>query len=469
MCSGRSGGRYSIDMLTRPAVLALIAVSSANALLVGQSPYRLGSNVQVTHASDGQAAKETYLCADPRSSRRLLAASIVFHGDTLTNWFLVSIDGGASWLRTLAVPASVDPSCAITSAGVVFAASVHDSAPSGDSYLNVHRSLDGGRSWMESTIHDNTRNLDRAYITEGLGRVFVHAYAPPSHAGSGPGGEKQAVALLYASRDSGRTFDRVATLPGTSFENSWFFPANGVFTRTGAFIGLLVELDNAQNNMFRGRSDTASAPHAPNGELRVMRSMPGEVVTTQAIGDVYYDRRVPQLSMSSLAVDRSSGPCSGRLYAVWPDARYGRRSQILLARSDDEGQTWSGPRVVSDGPDSAAFGPNNFMPMVAVNAAGVVAVSWYDRRDNPDSLSYWPRFRASLDCGASWLASVRVSSAPNRLKPSDRHLNGGDTAGLAADNEGRFHVIWIDNRTGTAQAWTSTVEVRGEVRAPRLR
>ena len=184
------------------------------------------------------------------------------------------------------------------------------------------------------------------------------------------------------------------------------------------------------------------------------------------VADAYYDWRVPQLSMSSLAIDRGNGPCRGRLYVAWPDARYGRRTQVLLSRSDDDGRTWTPPRLVSDGPNSLEFGPNDFMPMVAVNSAGVVAVSWYDRRDNADSLSYWPRLRASLDCGESWLPSIRVSSAPNQLMQTHRHLNGGDTSGLAADAAGRFHVVWVDNRTGMAQAWTSSVEVIGSVRAP---
>lgn len=450
----------------RPAqtvALTLIALTVMTQSAAAQSPYIVGPDVQVTHATDGFSVQETYLCADPRDARRLLAAAIVEHRDSASNWFFISSDGGKSWTRSLTVERSVDPSCAMTLEGVAFAASVHDSLPSGASYLNVQRSPDGGRSWAESIVHDNTRNLDRAYVTAGTGRdVFVHAYAP--RAGGCPGIGKCADALVYVSRDSGRTFERFATLQGTSFANSWFFPANGVVTRSGMFVGLLVELDNAQNNMFSGRSDSASAPHAPDGELRVIRFTPGQAPTSHAIGGVYYDRRVPQLSMSSLAVDSGTGPCSGRLYAVWPDARYGRRTQILLAHSDDEGQTWTRARVVSDGPDSAAFGPSDFMPMVAVNARGVVAVSWYDRRDNPDSLSYWPRVRASLDCGTSWLASTRVSSAPNHLKASDRHLNVGDTAGLAADVQGRFHALWIDNRTGVAQAYTSTVEVRGRVR-----
>lgn len=450
----------------RPAqivALTLITLTVMGQRAAAQSPYIVGRDVQVTHVTDGSSVQETTLCTDPRDARRLLAAAIVEHRDSASNWFFISSDGGASWTRSLAVARSVDPSCAMTLEGVAFAASVHDSLPSGASYLNVQRSRDGGRSWQESVVHDNARNIDRAYVTARTGRdVFVHAYAP--RAGGCPGVGKCADALVYVSRDSGGTFERVATLPGASFANAWFFPANAVVTRSDMFVGLLVELDDAQNNMFRGRSDSASAPHAPDGELRVIRLTPGKVPNTHAIGGVYYDRRVPQLSMASLAVDRGSGPCGGRLYAVWPDARYGRRTQILLAHSDDEGQTWTSARVVSDGPDSAAFGPNDFMPMVAVNARGVVAVSWYDRRDNPDSLSYWPRIRASLDCGTSWLASTRVSSAPNHLTASDRHLNGGDTAGLAADVQGRFHVVWIDNRTGVAQAYTNTVEVRGRVR-----
>jgi hypothetical protein len=168
--------------------------------------------------------------------------------------------------------------------------------------------------------------------------------------------------------------------------------------------------------------------------------------------------------MAALAVDRSGGPFQGRLYAVWPDARFDRRTQILLASSSDEGRTWSAPRVVSDDGPASSTGdrPNHFMPMVAVNRTGIVAVSWYDRRDNPDNLGYWPRFSASLDGGATWLPSVRVSTSANLVRDDkETRFNSGDTAGLAADAAGTFHLVWIDNRTGTHQAWTASVTVRG--------
>ena len=251
------------------------------------------------------------------------------------------------------------------------------------------------------------------------------------------------------------------------FTDPRFFIANGTLASDGPFIALLVELDNTGKNMFQGRSDSASAPHAANGVLRLVRSADGgNTVETFRVSDAWYDWRVPQLSMASLAADRSAGPHRGRLYTVWPDARADRRTQIFLAWSDDQGKTWTAPRIVSDDAGALAPGdrPNNLMPMVAVNNRGIVGLSWYDRRDSPNNLSYMPRFAASLDGGATWLPSVAVSTSPNRLTPADKHLNGGDTAGLAADARGVFHPLWIDNRTGVEQMWTATVTVRGTIK-----
>jgi len=165
--------------------------------------------------------------------------------------------------------------------------------------------------------------------------------------------------------------------------------------------------------------------------------------------------------MPSLAIDRSPGVFRGRIYAVWPDARLQRRTQIFFSYSDDTAQTWSEPHVIGDdaGQLKSDNRPNNFMPMVAVNKEGVVGISWYDRRDNPDNLGYWVRFSASLDGGATWLPSVRISTHANLKEEGDSRFNGGDTAGLTADAEGIFHSLWIDNRTGVHQMWTATVVV----------
>jgi hypothetical protein len=271
--------------------------------------------------------------------------------------------------------------------------------------------------------------------------------------------------VFYPSPDGGRSFDRVVVRAASEFNKPWFFLANGVVSNDGTFTALFVELDNTKNNMSY-RTDPASAPNGVNGALKVVRSRDGGQTLEPAskIADVYYDRRVPQLSMPSLEVDRSAGRFGGRMYVAWPEARTERRTQVFLSYSGDTGRTWSAPRVISD--DAAALSPgvspNNFMPMVAVNKNGVVGVCWYDRGDNADNLGYWVRFSASLDGGVTWLPSVRVYTHANVVNAAehDNHFNSGDTAGLTADADGFFHPLWIDNRTGIHQMWTATVTVR---------
>jgi hypothetical protein len=107
------------------------------------------------------------------------------------------------------------------------------------------------------------------------------------------------------------------------------------------------------------------------------------------------------------------------------------------------------------------------MATVAVNNDGTVGVLWYDRREFPAGDGYRPRFAASRDGGAQWSTSVAVSTAPNAAaaQRGDGYMpNGGDTAGLAAASDGRFHALWIDNRTGVQQVWTAVITVAEGVR-----
>jgi len=174
---------------------------------------------------------------------------------------------------------------------------------------------------------------------------------------------------------------------------------------------------------------------------------------------------------------------------AWGGERYGRMG-VYGAHSSDNGGTWSAPLAVDDDAVRSVLdnGPDDIAPQMAVGANGAVGVSWEDRRDNPDGVSYYVRFSASLDGGESWMRSVRVSEAASRPDldlagrvdafPTIMHganartdvalTNGywesqGHTAGIAADVEGAFHPLWVDNRTGTGEVWTSKIAVAGTV------
>jgi Neuraminidase (sialidase) len=103
---------------------------------------------------------------------------------------------------------------------------------------------------------------------------------------------------------------------------------------------------------------------------------------------------------------------NGTVYAVWQDSRFskGKRDDVLLIRSTDQGRTWSAPIKVNDTPSGAQAA---FLPTVKVDANGRVGVVYYDLRNdaNPRDGSFitteWVTF--STDGGRTFGASERLS------------------------------------------------------------
>src|SRR5206468_9466449 len=131
-------------------------------------------------------------------------------------------------------------------------------------------------------------------------------------------------------------------------------------------------------------------------------------------------------------------------------------------------------------------GPDHLLPAIAVNAAGVVLVAWYDRRESGDNMGWKIRAAASLDGGVTFTPSTTVSDVanvftgetewvqgeprvsgggsrrPNSVKGrsiavdlviNSFFVSGGHTSGLAVGADGIFHPAWLDNRTGVSQLW----------------
>jgi hypothetical protein len=72
---------------------------------------------------------------------------------------------------------------------------------------------------------------------------------------------------------------------------------------------------------------------------------------------------------------------TGKVYAVWQDSRFsqGKRDDILLISSTDQGRTWTNPIKVNDTPSGAQAA---FLPTVKVDANGRVGVLYSDLRDD---------------------------------------------------------------------------------------
>jgi hypothetical protein len=493
-------------LLQRRAFAAAMALWPAVGALASDQEVQVGRNVQVSRAREGIAHNEVLLAADPADPGRLLGCSMAFDPQRNKIYTIVyaSSDGGASWsptLETANMEFSGDPACALGKNRRAYSMAL-GWQEDGKVVDPIYRSEDSGATWSAPLLLHSFHGLDREYLsvdnTGGKydGRVYAHAtgWARPLE------GKRQAADIsLFTSRDGGVSF--LGPVKRTSVGKRYVLGVgNSVVLSDGTLVMIFGEVNRYWDEEGEDGDVPESTPEKANGTLEVLTSTDGgeSLETASTVSD--FHMLWPPLATSmiaSLAADPGSAAFKDRLYAVWPDQRSGRQ-EILLAHSEDKGKSWSKPIVVNDDAPGATPARDHLMPTVAANKDGIVAVAWYDRRDNPDDLGWFVRLRASRDGGETFLPSVRVSETPSAYGASEQwtvqgnasgggkkapggapdakapggpiavtlalnpfQFNGGHTGGMAATVDGRFHPFWVDNRTGIAQLWTAAVTVPG--------
>lgn len=487
------------------AIAITLAITLASSVARGQQPkIVVGPNVQVSAGRANMNHGEVIIAADPKNPDWLIGCSDIFPdplkrrlSDSVT---YTSHDGGANWTPTQYIDAggegSGDPSCGFGSNGRAYTAFLAPAVKPDKDDVLFYRSTDGGMTWSEPTHLDW---IDREYITVDNsggkydGHVYVNgtgsAMKMDSASAGLNGGAFNIGISVQRSLDGGASFHppikRFSTPPRYTLGMG-----NGVVLSDGTYIALYGEPVEYSRIMEKH-------PTTPNALLRVISSTDGGASFENAVTVSPWYMDYGEISGNSsvvpmIAVDKSSGPFRDHLYAAWPDFRSGR-GEIMVSSSSDKGRTWSSPVVVNDDRAWAtpARGPDDVMPMIDVNRNGVVGIAWYDRRDDPKNWERRVRFSASTDGGETFSPSVPVSEAPATIningtfplngyslgggKPDSRnsggdlHLSvhfgdfftfdGGDTAGMAADAGGRFHPLWVDNRTGVEQVWSAAITV----------
>ncbi|PWB78871.1 MAG: hypothetical protein C3F15_00665 [Holophagae bacterium] len=477
--------------------------AAAQSIQRATAPIEVGPTVPVSGSFADREHNENLAVGDPSHPGRLITCSMVSSHDVgkiCDQHCYVSFDGGATWAATLEVAegsVNGDPT-AVYGLGddlYVVALVIKDlgkpkdpdpGAPEDDAKTVVYKSSDGGRTWKESSRFEF---IDREFIAvdttggERSGRVYIAGQASIR----GIDGSRVGPALkLFRSLDGGATF-----LGPVSAQYPIGTEIAGVGTAAvlsdGTFVVMfgLTKKDRQQN---LEQEPTVG----PNGELYVISSKDGGETFGAAskITDWKFDRQRSEGGMlGQLAADPGSEEFKDRLYAVYP-AIVDDRIQIQFSFSADKGKTWSKPVVVNDdrSPEKGGEGPDHLLPSVAINADGVVLVTWYDRREAGDNLGWRLRAAASLDGGETFSASVPVTGVVNSYPQTIAwdlrggamndattslvtlgvyldpfFVSGGHTSGLAVDADGSFHPTWTDNRTGIAQLWTAPIRVGGTV------
>jgi hypothetical protein len=161
---------------------------------------------------------------------------------------------------------------------------------------------------------------------------------------------------------------------------------------------------------------------------------------------------------ANLAWDRSGGPHTGRVYAIWTQEvkNESDNMNIMFQHSDDNGATWS-PAVKLNGDHTPH---SQFNPSIALDqTSGAVAVSWYDCRSDfghggpadtdgipNDDYQIWGT--GSTDGGTHFASNFRVSEGTSNAPAADSFFDTGDYT-HAAFQSGLFYPAWSDNSNST--------------------
>jgi hypothetical protein len=333
--------------------------------------------------------------------------------------FSRSEDGGLTWSANI-LPDPLDPNwhqsdpwLTLDETGRLHFARLNYSADLTEGRLSVSSSVDGGRTWS-ATVNpdDRTGFADKESLaSDGNGSLYV-AYDDVT-SGSADQGDR---VDLRISRSTDRGLTWSPTAPVADDAGLLLGPVVAAHAN-GTVIAAWWNLTNG--NVLADTSQDHGSTWGP--DVRV-NPVPGsaEYVNTSWAG-----------SMPSITLD---GP--GRVYVAWAD-RGADDLDVLVARSEDAGLTWSTPVRVNDD----ASRRDQWMPSMVADAGGILHAAWLDGRTGNWNVYY----AKSTDAGRTWSPNLRVTTA----ETAGSFARPGDYLALAADANGTAYVAWTDGRDGS--------------------
>lgn len=386
---------------------------------------------------------EPHLAVSPDDPQHLIVGAIVVDGDR-DPWHctaLTSVDGGRSWARVdlPALDRCIDPWVVALGNGrmQVSGIEIRRDAETPERFrLLAFRSTDGGRSWNESP--------------DTLGLGFDHPILVPSRDDG----------TLLASRrnalsDDGRVRHRLSvgrvswdSSDKRFRENASLMPAVAAMTASGVASLSDSVLVVSYWDYQRDVDGFGSQGMLERARAWVVRSEDGGASfgPPHLVGD-HCASGGPEGAFPGYPVMTGGAPggSPGRLYhaCVRPGL-----DGIAVSISEDGGRRWSDPIRVDGGSRHVRT------PMLSVNADGVVAVAWYDRRLSSDETCQDVYLTVSVDEGRSFGPPQRVTTetscpdVPGNEGVVGSWPMGGDYGALAAAPDGTFHLVWADSRGG---------------------
>ncbi len=259
--------------------------------------------------------------------------------------------------------------------------------------------------------------------------------------------------VVVRSEDGGRTFSRPVTVsePGRLAVQ----PTLLAWPDGRVLVGALDLVDD--RTTYQSLHEGQPGP-PPAGPWRIVAWASTDGGSTFGPARTVADGVVPA---QRVLIDLAPAPAfavdgaRGRLYASWETGR-----DVVLARSDDGGGSWTTPRRL--GPSAGG----QFLPGIGVAPDGRVDVAYYDRSGDPDDVLANVVMASSSDGGRAFTTTTLTDAPFDSMVGS---FNGDDVMlgshMAVASGAGRATAIWADTARGNrvnniVDLVSATVEVR---------
>lgn len=141
-------------------------------------------------------------------------------------------------------------------------------------------------------------------------------------------------------------------------------------------------------------------------------------------------------------------PTNGDIYVVYVNRDSSGLGQLYVARSGDNGVTWTSTRV-TDGTRNAAF------PEIAIADNGTVGVLYIDYDDSGNTTVFRHHFARSFNAGGAWTDKILQSMDPGPIENAPPRGDGGgfiwgDYEGLTASGN-TFYGVFTGQSIGRAK------------------